>query len=327
MKVHVLCPAGLVTGGPEALHQLVDAGQQLGYDMAMVYAPAHHPDPTPAPFRVYQPRISRQVADTPDSVVIAAETSVLSLLDVRHAQRAVYWLSVDHYQLQSEHTRLQSGQRSPHDLVLDPACRCLHLAQSDYARRFVEQRGQSALMLTDYIRDEIVARAATVRHLGKEDIVAFNPKKGLEFTRQLMAATPASIRWVPIQNMTPVEVASLLGRAKVYVDFGSHPGRDRIPREAALCGCVVITGTQGSAGSEIDLPLPAGFKFDERQTLAVPLVLDRIQQAMRDYAPLSARFEPYRAWIAGQRAVFFDEVFAALATLEAAIARQQRQMA
>lgn len=53
MKVHVLCPASSVTGGPEALHQFVDAGHRLGNDMAMVYLHEDDPDLTPAVFKIY----------------------------------------------------------------------------------------------------------------------------------------------------------------------------------------------------------------------------------------------------------------------------------
>lgn len=325
MKVHVLCPAMTVTGGPEALHQLVDAGQQLGYDIAMVYEPEGHPDPTPAPFQLYRPRVAHRVADTPDSVVIAPETSVLTLNELRYALRVVNWLSVDHFRNAAEQARPVANASSPHDFVFEPAWDCVHLVQSEYARRYLVEKGQATLTVTDYIRSELQERALQVRGSVKEDIVAFNPKKGLEFTRALMAASPPFLQWVPIINMTPLEVASLLGRAKVYVDFGSHPGRDRIPREAALCGCLVVSGTQGSAGNDIDLPLPTGFKFDERQALAVPLVLRRIVSAVQTYDALSNGFEPYRQWIANQREVFFREVHATLATLEARL--RQRSLA
>ena len=118
---------------------------------------------------------------------------------------------------------------------------------------------------------------------GRAPVDKFTGRTALlvEFTRALMAAAPAHFRWVPIQNMTPVEVASLLGRSKVYIDFGAHPGRDRIPREAALCGCVVITGTQGSVALTVNLPLP----------VAVPLVLRRIETALREYDTLAQRFD------------------------------------
>ena len=323
MKVHVLCPASSVTGGPEALHQLVDAGQRLGYDMAMVYLPEDDPDPTPAVFRMYQPRVVKDIVDAPDSVVVVPETGTLQLLELKHATRALWWLSVEHFAMRAEALRQAHGlARSPLDFVFDPRFGVVHLAQSEYAKQFVEQKGAQALMLTDYVRDEIVERARALRDGAKEDIVAYNPKKGLAFTQQLMAASPAGIRWVPIENMSPAEVAQLLGRAKVYVDFGPHPGRDRIPREAALCGCVVITNTQGSAGNGIDVPIPADCKFDERHPLTVPQVLRRIQEAMADHRQQSALFAGYRQWIEDHRRAFLEESFVMLATLEAQIARQ-----
>ncbi|MFZ2988703.1 hypothetical protein [Ideonella sp.] len=326
MKVHVLCPASSVTGGPEALHQLVDAGQCLGYDMAMVYLPEDDPDPTPEVFKMYRPRVVREVLDSPDSVVIVPETGTLQFLSLRHATRALWWLSVEHFLMRSEAMRQQQGTaQSPMDFVFDPRFGVVHLAQSEYARLWVERKGASAMMLTDYVRDEIVQRARSLRSGAKEDIVAYNPKKGLEFTRQLMALSPPQIRWVPIENMSPAEVAQLLGRSKVYVDFGPHPGRDRIPREAALCGCVVITNTQGSAGNAIDVPIPPRFKFDERHPLTVPLVLQRIAEAMGDHASLAAEMAPYRAAIEDQRRVFIEEAFVMLSTLEAEHARNRLQ--
>ena len=323
MKVHVLCPASSVTGGPEALHQFVDAGQRLGYDMAMVYLPEDDPDPTPAVFKMYQPRVARDIVDAPDSVVVVPETGTLQLLELQHATRALWWLSVEHFAMRAEALRQAHGlARSPLDFVFDPRFGVVHLAQSEYARQWVAQRGAQALMLTDYVRDEIVERARSLRDGAKEDIVAYNPKKGLAFTQQLMAASPAGIRWVPIENMSPAEVAQLLGRAKAYVDFGPHPGRDRIPREAALCGCVVITNTQGSAGNGVDVPIPPDCKFDERHPLTVPQVLQHLQLALADHAAQSARFADYRRWIEDHRQAFLQETFVTLATLEARLQRR-----
>ena len=47
--------------------------------------------------------------------------------------------------------------------------------------------------------------------------------------------------------MTPEQVVDLMSESKVYIDFGNHPGKDRIPREAVINGCCVITGVRGSA--------------------------------------------------------------------------------
>jgi hypothetical protein len=320
MRVFVLCPAGVVTGGPEALHQLHDAGERLGFDMQMVYDPPEHADPVPQVFKMYRPRIARAVPDQADCAVIAPETQTLALAAYQHAVRVVWWLSVDNFtgpQALAELNLPSPIRCAPEAMLFGAAGGCVHWAQSEYAQRFVASKGCTAHSVTDYIRDEIIEAATATAQTVKRNIVAFNPKKGLAFTRELMAASPPDIQWVPIIHMTPRQVSELLGQAKVYVDFGAHPGRDRIPREAALCGCVVITGTQGSAGNDIDLPIPAAFKIDERLPMAVPLILHRIQQCMQDHPQALARLEPYRQTIRQQKAAFTDEVFQALASLEA----------
>ena len=47
--------------------------------------------------------------------------------------------------------------------------------------------------------------------------------------------------------MTSKEVQELLSKCKVYIDFGHFPGKDRVPREAAMCNCCIITGKYGAS--------------------------------------------------------------------------------
>ena len=63
--------------------------------------------------------------------------------------------------------------------------------------------------------------------------------------------------------MSRAEVREALCKVKVYADFGSHPGRDRMPREAALCGACVLTNRRGSANFAEDVPLPTLYKLDQ----------------------------------------------------------------
>jgi hypothetical protein len=163
-------------------------------------------------------------------------------------------------------------------------------------------------MLTDYLNATFLRQARDRQVTPKRDIVTYNPKKGLEFTRQLMAASAGRLEWVPIENMTPAEVGDVLASAKVYVDFGGHPGRDRIPREAALAGCVVVTGTRGSAGNGVDIPIPAEFVIGEDSPDAVNRIITTIEQAMTGFDAAHSAFAPYRTWIAGHEDVFSAEV-------------------
>jgi hypothetical protein len=71
----------------------------------------------------------------------------------------------------------------------------------------------------------------------------------------------------------------------MYVDFGHHPGMDRIPREAAACGCLVLVGERGSASYFKDVPLTAEYKIDLRN-LDLDNLVHKIYKMMADYNDL-----------------------------------------
>ncbi|MFM9745183.1 hypothetical protein ACKI2C_47345, partial [Streptomyces brasiliscabiei] len=119
-----------------------------------------------------------------------------------------------------------------------------HLCQSVYAIGYVKSRGISddkIVYLADYINDMYVKYSSEYAKRHKASRVLYNPKKGIEFTKKLIDAAPDDIDWVPLINLTNDQVADYLSTSKLYIDFGNHPGMDRFPREAATCGCCVIT--------------------------------------------------------------------------------------
>lgn len=111
--------------------------------------------------------------------------------------------------------------------------------------------------------------------------------------------------------MTAEEVHDLLCRAKCYIDFGNHPGQDRIPREAAAAGCCVITGRRGAAANDIDIPIPASYKFEDAPQ-AIPAILACLRACLDDYDGHIGDFAGYREMIAGQKEKFRHDVAAAL---------------
>jgi hypothetical protein len=105
-----------------------------------------------------------------------------------------------------------------------------------------------------------------------------------------------------------------LARSKVYLDFGHHPGKDRIPREAAISGCCVLTNREGAAGNDRDIPIPDTYKFSDPLT-QLPLIAETVQACLRQYERRIFEFEPYVKMIAGERARFAAEVDQALRLL------------
>ena len=179
-----------------------------------------------------------------------------------------------------------------------------NLYQSVYAKEYCICHGVKAktlLSLSDYIS----ARYLEDDHLNtadRKEWVLYSPKRGREFTGKLINAAP-ELAWIPIEKMSSSQVFDLMCHSMVYIDFGTHPGKDRLPREAAMCGCCVITGRRGSAGYVEDVGIPEEFRFSER-TEDIPLILDAIRDCMTGFKEKQRLFESYRESIRLEKADF-----------------------
>jgi hypothetical protein len=306
----VMCPDGPVTGGVEALHQLVDAARRQQIPASICYYPAGRTEVVPA-YAHYDIEVSAVVPDASDVFVVVPETSPYVLSVLGRARTAMWWLSVDNFfgTIGVPTPDPSASLADPQILrdLLRPESRIVHVTQSDYARDFLRRRSVRSTMLTDYLSGAFVDRAQQLQGQPKKDLVLFNPRKGLEFTERLMAASAGTLEWQPIQGLSADGVAELLGVAKLYVDFGEHPGRDRIPREAALSGCCVITGRRGAAGYPVDVPIPDRFRLDESRDEVVQTFIELARDTIDRFDVVTQEFAPYREWIAGQQDDFAEQ--------------------
>lgn len=124
---------------------------------------------------------------------------------------------------------------------------------------------------------------------------------------KVLIADAPDIDWRPIENMTPPQVQELLAVAKVYIDFGNHPGKDRIPREAAVSGCVVLVGKRGAAINDVDINIPAEFKFDMAGSTPRD-VIDKIREVFDNFQAAHEKQAAYRALIHDDKNRFVNEV-------------------
>jgi hypothetical protein len=89
----------------------------------------------------------------------------------------------------------------------------------------------------------------------------------------------------------------------VYIDCGHHPGKDRMPREAAAAGCCIITSRSGAAGNELDTPIDDCYKFELLASSIEPIGR-LIEGILLHYDDRSLDFARYRDVIENQEAVF-----------------------
>jgi len=344
--IYVAAPAKVATGGPELLHQLAyHLRVDLGYDAFMYYYPPDIEDPVHPAYTCYSNPFVREIIDDRKNILVVPEViSGIKILNrFVNIQKVIWWLSVDNFltsyllsnkfgltpkllvlRLLNKLTRglgcspiadinsLVIDRFLGDRRIVDEAFRKLkvgevqmHLCQSYYAMRFLESLGiHNVAHLSDYLNREFLVEGFQPNL--KENIVAFNPKKGFSFTRKIITAAK-DIAFIPIENMTRSEVIQLLKRAKVYIDFGNHPGKDRIPREAAILGCCVIVGKRGSAANQNDVPIPEKYKFEVNET-AIPQIVQTIKYCIENYLQAYLDFDTYREIIKQEPKVFLRDL-------------------
>lgn len=318
-RIFILCPANFATGGPMLLHQLGFHLLQRGYQVQMYYFNATADEhPVHTNYASYQVPYVTTIEDSEDHFLIIPETELEYTYVYKKTQKAIWWLSVDNYLFKLEAERKKPfsfkrllGIKKSFAQVKLSNPQLIHWCQSYYALDFVKTKGiLKASMLSDYI-DQLFIDEVIDNKTIKQNWIAYNPKKGFEFTEQLIQSMP-HLEWKPIINMTPAEVKQLLLNCKVYIDFGKHPGKDRIPREAALCGCCVVTNKEGSAKFDEDVPIAQAYKFDTQKPNWLIEVGACINACLNTYQSKQSDFDSYREFILQEEKMFnwqLDAIF------------------
>ena len=255
-------PGNAVAGGCESLHQLGDAINELGGDAYMCYYPYNEIFDVPQKFSHYNISPS-SFRDVVDIIHIFPEVCTKFSEKVLKGRKCIFWLSIDNYYFKKDHftffERLKKyyGSLFTARLPLFAMSKCIHLLQSEYSRIHLNKRNFGQIDIGDYIH---FTEIPEVTQLRKQSIL-YNPAKGSHITESLKKCN-ADLDFFPLVDFTPEELNQVMSESLIYIDFGNHPGRDRLPREVVLRGGIVITGIRGSAGNDIDIPVPSKYKFD-----------------------------------------------------------------
>ncbi len=232
-----------------------------------------------------------------------------------HCRCVFWWLSVDNF---------FASQKLPLEIIIHQFPKVIHAAQSHYAKEFLlANSAQHVTMLTDYINESFIESRDmllindTLKYRAFD--VAINPQKGFDRALKIIQRNK-NLKFVRLENMNRNEVINTLRSSKIYIDLGNHPGVDRIPREAALLGCVVITNLRGSAGNQNDCPLEIGrFKFSD-DDLDVENTIDHgIQMALSALDNARLQQKTYVDWILDAQNRFAEEVALLLQKIRDAI--------
>ncbi|MFT6607408.1 MAG: hypothetical protein ACJA2X_002618 [Halocynthiibacter sp.] len=208
----------------------------------------------------------------------------------------IWWLSVDNFPLTQLYTlSSQSLFRS-----------CTHLCQSAYAREFVlAHGGEKVEMFSDFT--DIGDLGESPFTADRKFDVAYLPNKanGAEAALEQLSRT---YKVVALRNMSREDIKETLFQTKIFLDFGHHPGKDRVPREAALCGAIPLVRRQGAAAVYEDVPLPDELLIETRCFFDLDDLQARVAQILEDTQKWNLELSDYRDWIMAEEVRFDSEV-------------------
>lgn len=335
-KFYVLCPANIETGGVELLHQLVYKLNEIKKDCAVICYENVEIDKSPIPqnyVKYTRGRFVTEIKESKDSILIIPEIWIHLIDKYKKIKIVVWWMSVDNFyewvsiinsKKPLNYKFFKAGKKYTLYKVLNffnikPAKEympfskkflynrriILHTFQSEYSRLFLNKHAlRPILPLSDYLNSSFFSNEINL--LEKKDMILYNPKKGLPIVNELMVRMPEYL-WLPLENYSPSQMVKVMQESKIYVDFGNHPGKDRIPREAAVNGCIVITNRLGSAANAIDIPVIDKYKFNNpiEEFSIFKTLIDDIYIHYHDHF---ANFFDYRKKIRNEQSIFNKEL-------------------
>lgn len=326
-EIYVVCPAKIITGGTELAHQLVDCLINLGYSAYIVYVDTVKfvLAEIPHSFQKYKIKKTDKPIDSQKNILVLPESRFNFGIGYENIQMMFWWMSVDNFFLHSTlleqlrffgfyNTMRNAYGNYLRDLELFGKIslrslkriknKNIHLYQSQYAKEFLISKRITQLMpLSDYINPDFINKSLTELSQ-KEDIILYNPKKGFKTTKKIIEQLP-SYNFVPLIDLDRDELHNYLKRAKLYIDFGNHPGKDRLPREAALNNCCIITGRRGSANYRNDIEIPDNYKFNDFE---INKIILGIKGVLENYHTHISSFSNYKQKILNEKKVFIKEV-------------------
>lgn len=222
-----------ISGGIEALYQLTDSARRCDTDAVLAAPPGMDVAPCPSDYLEYDaPRIEFAEVRAED-ILVVPEIWIGRKELMRHDRVIVWWLSVENafgmgFPTITRHSsakRIMRRYRLMKEVARLP--NVTHVTQSHYAAAFLRSYDLPSFMLTDYVSPFFAANVPEESLAARRAYtIAFNPSKGVEFSRALMNGWNEEL-FKPLVGLDRRGVRRALLDSEIYLDLGKHPGREK----------------------------------------------------------------------------------------------------
>lgn len=323
--IYVFCPYGLITGGPDALHQLVYYLNKNNINASIVYCDIKKKKlGIPDAYKVYikDYLVCNDIVDSEENTLVYPETLSFYGKNYHKAKKVVWWLSVDN---NTDNTNFFSkicillkkifSKKFFTSLIKKPnKIRYLinffknkkinfkddkidwHLCASYYAFNYVSSRTKKCSLLIEPISLYFLSNIPENfgEDLNREEIILYNPRKNFKFTKKIInQKSLKNVKFIPLTGYNQSQLCLLYQKSKLYIDFGEFPGAERIPKEAVINGCNILTGKNGASGFYNDVPILDSYKIESNSS-NIKHICDTILNMVENYARIFHDFDIYR---------------------------------
>ena len=342
-EIYLMIPAKVSTGGPEAMHQLGNVLQNdLKKKVKIYYFPTDISDPIHENYKKFSLNFVRSIVDDANNLLIIPEfyNYLIYAKKFTKIKKIIWWLSLDNYlgsKFRFEHHKyLRSIYKTPFTILKkfneitnfffgiyteqdylkffykhrdfnkfdEIKQSSFHFVQSKYAHDYLKKKLDYVDFLSDFIREDFTKD--NIDNKNKENIICYYPFKSNMFMNLILKKIKCN--FIPLTNLSNNQIKETLRRSKIYIDIGSHPGKDRLPREAVMLGNCLITNKKGSAANNIDIEIPMEFKFKEKYS-NIEKINNKINLILNDYSSEYLKFNYYKKKIINEKKIFKKEIF------------------
>jgi len=298
-KLQVVAPVGAQSGGPESLHNLARLAIRLGFDVEIVYFPYGEGHQIPDRYLHYQIPVST-LKDEVNVAVVFPEIYCMQALSLENAKPLIWWLSVDFFQRIKYHSlrdkiryflmvlrreRPFGGVKTLRGLT--------HLTKAAYDRVFLEKNEITGMQLSGPISSFYLQPYTDGLIIKKQNTILYSIHRNTKIVVSLIMRFP-EFNFISLSSLNEQQLRELYLSSKLFIDFGNHPGKERMPREAVVSGCCVITGLLGSAANDEDIPIPKRFKLDDEDPYFYDKFKTLVSEVFNNFFVTSKEFDSYR---------------------------------
>ncbi len=293
IKTVVILCSNMVTGGPENLCQIYASLKKKGFDVYFLWVGDYSKvikkykngtwylgkcNDVAAPIYKKNYNVNYLDHDVPlidSTLIILPEVWSDFVYFFENAKKMIAWLSISNLH--------GSGlSKVCHFLIENKklgCLDCLHTSQAPWVQKVLHSWGAESFLIGDYIPQVYFSKCAALK---RSNSIAFFPRKGGNFAANFIKKYFNDFNYIKLENLNQQGMINALDLAKIYIDFGNFPGKDRTPREAVLRNCVIFIHNQGCATDFESFPLDDYFRFSEDDILNGTLYR-KVQEVLSDY--------------------------------------------